>query len=76
MLSCSPSLNLIEWLWKFMRTTILYNRYYEKFADFNADVMRFFNNIGKYVDKLSTLLAKKFQIPEYKNQKLICVKYK
>lgn len=58
----SPNLNLIERLWKFMRKTILYNRYYEKFADFKTEVMRFFSNIGQYTDKLSTLLAKNFQI--------------
>ena len=58
----SPNLNLIERLWKFMRKTILYNKYYEKFADFKAEVMRFFENIAQHNDKLSTLLTKKFQI--------------
>jgi transposase len=57
----SPNLNLIERLWKFMRKTILYNKYYEKFADFRAEVMRFFENIAEYNDKLSTLLTKNFQ---------------
>lgn len=58
----SPNLNLIERLWKFMRKTILYNKYYEKFADFRREVMLFFENIPKYCDKLSTLLTKNFQI--------------
>lgn len=58
----SPNLNLIERLWKFMRKTILYNKYYEKFAEFRAEVMRFFENIAQYNDKLSTLLTKNFQI--------------
>lgn len=58
----SPNLNLIERLWKFMRKTILYNKYYEKFADFKAEVMRFFENIAEYNNKLSTLLTKNFQI--------------
>lgn len=58
----SPNLNLIERLWKFMRKTILYNKYYEKFADFKVIVMQFFENIEQYSDKLSTLLAKNFQI--------------
>lgn len=58
----SPNLNLIERLWKFMRKTILYNKYYEKFADFRTEVMRFFRNIAQYNDKLSTLLTKKFQV--------------
>lgn len=58
----SPNLNLIERLWKFMRRTILYNKYYEKFADFRREVMRFFENIAQYNDKLNTLLTKNFQI--------------
>lgn len=58
----SPNLNLIERLWKFMRKTILYNKYYEKFADFKVEVMSFFENIEQYSDKLSTLLTKNFQI--------------
>jgi transposase len=58
----SPNLNLIERLWKFMRKTILYNKYYEKFADFKVQVMRFFENITQYIDKLSILLTKNFQI--------------
>ena len=58
----SPNLNLIERLWKFMRKTILYNKYYEKFADFKIVVMQFFENIAQYSDKLSTLLTKNFQI--------------
>ena len=58
----SPNLNLIERLWKFMRKTILYNKYYEKFADFKLVVMQFFENIAQHNDKLSTLLTKNFQI--------------
>lgn len=58
----SPNLNLIERLWKFMRKTILYNKYYEKFADFKVVVMRFFENIDQYNDKLCSLLTKNFQI--------------
>jgi transposase len=58
----SPNLNLIERLWKFIRKTILYNQYYEKFADFRIAVMQFFENIGQHHTKLSTLLTKNFQI--------------
>jgi len=58
----SPNLNLIERLWKFMRKTILYNKYYEKFADFKAEVMLFFENIAQYNNKLRALLTKNFQI--------------
>jgi len=58
----SPNLNLIERLWKFMRKTILYNKYYEKFSDFKHAVMLFFQNTAQYRDKLSSLLTKNFQI--------------
>jgi len=58
----SPNLNLIERLWKFMRKTILYNKYYEKFANFKTELMSFFENIHQYHPQLSTLLTKNFQI--------------
>ena len=58
----SPNLNLIERLWKFMRKTILYNQYYEKFADFKQAVMQFFEHINQYDDKLASLLTRNFQI--------------
>lgn len=45
-----------------MRKTILYNKYYEKFADFKLAVMQFFKEIGQYTDKLNSLLVKNFQI--------------
>jgi transposase len=31
-----PNLNLIERLWKYFRKQVLYNRYYEHFAEFKA----------------------------------------
>lgn len=58
----SPNLNLIERLWKFMRKTILYNKYYEKFTDFKLAVMQFFEEIAQYGGKLATLLTRNFQI--------------
>ena len=58
----SPNLNLIERLWKFMRKTILYNKYYEKFADFKLAVMQFFEEITQHSGKLATLLTRNFQI--------------
>ncbi len=60
--SYSPNLNLIERLWKFMRKTILYNHYYEKFSEFKTAVMQFFADMAQYSDKLATLLTRNFQI--------------
>lgn len=58
----SPNLNLIERLWKFMRKEVLYNKYYEKFADFSKAIFGFFETIGLHETKLATLLNPKFQI--------------
>lgn len=62
--SYSPNLNLIERLWKFMRKTILYNQYYEKFREFEAAVMQFFDDISQHKAKLTTLLTHNFQVIE------------
>ena len=60
--SYSPNLNLIERLWKFMRKTILYNQYYEKFLEFETAVMQFFADISQHSDKLTTLLTHNFRV--------------
>ena len=57
----STNLNLIERLWKFMRKTILYNKYYEKFTDFKVEVMRFLKTL-RNTPKNKALLTKIFQI--------------
>jgi transposase len=44
----SPNLNLIERLWRFLKKIVLYNRYYERFADFKGAILRFFANIKQY----------------------------
>jgi len=41
----SPNLNPIERLWKFMNERVLYNKYYEKFADFRKAVFGFFEQL-------------------------------
>jgi len=38
----SPNLNPIERLWKWMKERVIYNAYYEHFAEFRAAVMGFF----------------------------------
>jgi transposase len=57
-----PNLNLIERLWKYFRKQILYNKYYEKFADFQAACHHFFDSIKEHKDALRTLLTENFQI--------------
>ncbi|MFN5064011.1 MAG: transposase [Pseudomonadota bacterium] len=36
----SPNLNLIERLRRFLKKIVLYNRYYERFADFKAAILK------------------------------------
>jgi transposase len=58
----SPNLNLIERVWKFFRQQVLYNRYYEGFADMIDACKQFFKKIGQHHDELQTLLTENFQI--------------
>jgi transposase len=58
----SPNLNLIERLWKFFKKQVLYNRYYERFEDFQRACRQFFDALGSYADELRTLLAPNFEI--------------
>mgnify|MGYP000058933580 CR=1 FL=1 len=58
----SPNLNLIERLWKFFKKQVLYNRYYERFDDFQRACRQFFDDLGSYADELRTLLAPNFEI--------------
>ena len=58
----SPNLNLIERLWKFMKKTVLYNKYYEKFSSFEDAINEFFENLKCYDKELRSLLTQNFQI--------------
>ena len=58
----SPNLNLIERLWKYLRKIVLYNKYYETFAEFKNACKSFFRRIKRYKDDLSSLMTENFQI--------------
>ena len=58
----SPNLNLIERLWKYFRKQLLYNKYYEHFADFVAACCDFFERIKDHREALRTLLTENFQL--------------
>jgi transposase len=62
--SHSPNLNVIERLWKFFKKEILYNTYYEKFADFVEACQGFFRCRTKYKKELRSLLTENFQLYE------------
>lgn len=57
-----PNLNLIERLWKYFRKQVLYNRYYEHFAEFKAACQGFFESIDEHVLALRSLLTENFQV--------------
>lgn len=56
----SPNLNIIERLWRFFYAKH-HDKYFEKFKDFEQDVLTFFADIGQYNDELKTLLTDSFQ---------------
>lgn len=58
----SPNLNPIERLWKVLREKKTYNKCYEKFADFRAEIHKFFlEDIPKIKNALITRITDNFQ---------------
>lgn len=58
----SPNLNLIERLWKFLRSKVLANKYYDSFKGFFNKVHDFLSNAYiEYSTSLNSLLAFNFQ---------------
>ena len=57
-----PNLNLIERFWKFFKRQVLYNRYYETFADYKAACKRFFADLDSHAQQLRSLLTENFEI--------------
>lgn len=61
--SYSPNLNVIERLWKFVKKTCLYNKYYDVFECFKNAILDCLNNTDKiYKNEINTLLNLKFQV--------------
>ena len=58
----APNLNLIERFWKFFKRQVLYNRYYETFADYQAACKQFFANLDQHAKQLRSLLTDNFEI--------------
>jgi len=70
--SYSPNLNLIERLWKFVKKTCLYSKYYDKFKKFKEAIMECLENRDNdIVQELETLLSCEFQ--SFKNVKISTV---
>ncbi|WP_338065374.1 IS630 family transposase [Thiospirillum jenense] len=60
--ACSPNLNLIEWLWKFFKKQILYNKYYSCFGMYEDACHDFFQNLDWWAVQLRPLLTENFEI--------------
>jgi len=58
----SPNLNLIERYWKFFKKMILYNQYYETFAEFVGACKSFFRKRKKYIPELRSLITENFHL--------------
>jgi len=58
----APNLNLIERFWKFFKRQVLYNRYYETFADYKAACNQFFADLDAHAAQLRSLLTDNFEI--------------
>jgi transposase len=58
----APNLNLIERFWKFFKRQVLYNRYYETFADYKAACKEFFAGLDAHTQQLRSLLTDNFEI--------------
>ena len=64
----SPNLNIIERLWKFVKKSVLYGRYYDKPRKFHETIRDFLGNINeRYQKELESLLTLNFQIFGDKN---------
>jgi len=60
--SYSPNLNLIERLWRFVKATCLYSKYYENFRDFKQAITECIKNqTTEVLHELETLLTCRFQ---------------
>lgn len=58
----APNLNLIERLWKFFHKKVLYDQYYETYAQFKTASLDFFKTIDQHKKELDTLFVENFHI--------------
>ena len=58
----SPSLNLIERLWKMLRKKVINTGFYRTKEEFRRAVMNFFEHIAEYKEELKPLLTLNFRL--------------
>lgn len=60
--SCSPNLNLIEPVWKFVKAECLRTRYYSNYEEFHNAILQCLNDLHtSHKQAMSSLLSLKFQ---------------
>jgi len=60
--SYSPSLNLVERLWKFIKRRALYGRFHPTFAQFQAAIQEVLDGLSTtHAENLKSLMTLKFQ---------------
>ena len=66
----SPNLNIIERVWKFIKKKSLNSKYYEKFSEFQAAILKALEKYnGVWKEELKTLLVLKFQMFSMEKEK-------
>ena len=58
----SPNLNLIERLWHFFKKKLLYNIYYKNVLDFRKACQKFFRDLNKYQNEITTFMDADFHL--------------
>ena len=62
LLPYSPSLNLIERLWKMLRKKVINTGFYRTKEEFRRAVTNFFEHIADYKEELESLLTLNFRV--------------
>jgi len=59
----SPNLNLIERVWKFVKSKLLGAAYIDSFEDYSKNISQFIDNLDSAnIDKMNTLVTDRFQL--------------
>jgi transposase len=59
----SPNLNLIERLWRFVKTQVLYSKYYDRFDTFRNSINNCISDLGtRFKNEMQSLMTMKFQL--------------
>lgn len=57
-----PNLNLIERIWKFMKSAMMHNAYYETFPEFLQAIINFCSHHANGSPEIKSLMTQKFEI--------------